>query len=63
MVNQSQTGEIKVVQLTKTEQIRMCGNSVCPPLAQALAAANSADLSAWNKDNRRRLSRLKIVAA
>ena len=26
--------------LTKTEQVRMCGNSVCPPLARAIVAAN-----------------------
>lgn len=26
--------------LTKTAQVRMCGNSVCPPLALALVAAN-----------------------
>lgn len=26
--------------LTKTVQVRMCGNSVCPPLARALVAAN-----------------------
>lgn len=26
--------------LTKTEQVRMCGNSVCPPLAAAVIAAN-----------------------
>ena len=26
--------------LTKTAQVRMCGNSVCPPLAQALVSAN-----------------------
>lgn len=26
--------------LTKTDQVRMCGNSVCPPLAAALIAAN-----------------------
>lgn len=26
--------------LTKTDQIRMCGNSVCPPIARALVAAN-----------------------
>lgn len=32
--------------LTKTAQVRMCGNSVCPPLAQALVAANLADLRA-----------------
>lgn len=27
-------------QLTKTEQVRMCGNSVCPPVMAALAYAN-----------------------
>lgn len=30
--------------ITKTAQVRMCGNSVCPPLARALVAANYADL-------------------
>jgi DNA (cytosine-5)-methyltransferase 1 len=29
--------------LTKTAQVRMCGNSVCPPLACALVAANYAE--------------------
>jgi DNA (cytosine-5)-methyltransferase 1 len=29
--------------LTKTAQVRMCGNSVCPPLARALVAANYAE--------------------
>ena len=29
--------------LTKTAQVRMCGNSVCPPVARALVAANLAD--------------------
>lgn len=33
-----ETGEI--ITLTKTEQVRMCGNSVCPPLAHALVKAN-----------------------
>jgi DNA (cytosine-5)-methyltransferase 1 len=28
------------VTLTKTAQVRMCGNSVCPPLARAIVAAN-----------------------
>lgn len=30
--------------LTKTAQVRMCGNSVCPPLARAIVAANYAEL-------------------
>jgi DNA (cytosine-5)-methyltransferase 1 len=29
--------------LTKTAQVRMCGNSVCPPLARALVSANYID--------------------
>ena len=34
---------------TKTAQVRMCGNSVCPPLAAALANANVPELAAWFK--------------
>lgn len=30
--------------LTKTAQVRMCGNSVCPPLARALVAANYTEM-------------------
>jgi DNA (cytosine-5)-methyltransferase 1 len=33
-------GEADIVPITKTAQVRMCGNSVCPPLARALVAAN-----------------------
>jgi len=25
--------------MTKTDQVRMCGNSVCPPLARAVVEA------------------------
>ena len=32
--------------LTKTDQVRMCGNSVCPPLAEAIVRSNCAWLSA-----------------
>jgi DNA (cytosine-5)-methyltransferase 1 len=31
--------------LSKAAQVRMCGNSVCPPLARAIVAANYADQS------------------
>ncbi|OEU69929.1 MAG: hypothetical protein BA863_01595 [Desulfovibrio sp. S3730MH75] len=30
--------------LTKEDQVRMCGNSVCPPMAAALAWANCSDM-------------------
>ena len=26
--------------LTKTAQVRMCGNSVCPPMSRAIVGAN-----------------------
>ena len=32
--------------LPKDAQVRMCGNSVCPPLAAALVRANYRDLQA-----------------
>lgn len=32
--------------ITKTAQVRMCGNSVCPPLARAIVAANYAEQQA-----------------
>ena len=33
--------------LPKDAQVRMCGNSVCPPLAAAIVAANYAEQQAW----------------
>lgn len=38
------TGELIEQKLTKTQQIRMCGNSVCPPVAEALVRANVPEL-------------------
>jgi DNA (cytosine-5)-methyltransferase 1 len=32
--------------MTKTAQVRMCGNSVCPPLARAIVAANYSERGA-----------------
>jgi DNA (cytosine-5)-methyltransferase 1 len=32
--------------ITKTDQVSKCGNSVCPPMAEALVAANVPELSA-----------------
>jgi DNA (cytosine-5)-methyltransferase 1 len=41
------------LKLTKSAQVRMCGNSVCPPLAAALVRANVPELAAWQKGERR----------
>ncbi len=35
--------------VTKTAQVRMCGNSVCPPLAQAIVAANYSEQQIMRK--------------
>jgi DNA (cytosine-5)-methyltransferase 1 len=35
--------------LSKTAQVRMCGNSVCPPVAAALVRANVPELMAWER--------------
>lgn len=34
--------EIPLINLSNTSQVRMCGNSVCPPVAEALVRANFA---------------------
>lgn len=35
--------------LTKTAQVRMCGNSVCPPLSCAIVSANYAEAAEQRK--------------
>ena len=35
----------KRINLTKSAQVRMCGNSVCPPLAAALVRANLSEMA------------------
>lgn len=35
--------------LSKAAQVRMCGNSVCPPVAEALVRANFAHERAWQR--------------
>lgn len=40
--------------LPKSSQVRMCGNSVCPPLAEALVRANCRDLARTRRKTTRR---------
>jgi len=49
------------IKLTKTAQVRMCGNSVCPPLAEALAKANYRPLEK-GKTRRRVAAELPLFA-
>jgi len=44
--------EVNGKRISKAAQVRMCGNSVCPPQAAALVAANVPELSAWEKGER-----------
>lgn len=45
LVIDNATGQIIWIPLTKTEQVRMVGNSVCPPLACALVKANVPEMA------------------
>jgi DNA (cytosine-5)-methyltransferase 1 len=51
-----ETGAIEEVCLTKEQQIRMCGNSVCPPVMAAIVVHNVPELS------RRRYSSDRVPA-
>jgi DNA (cytosine-5)-methyltransferase 1 len=48
------TGAVVEKRLSKEAQIRMCGNSVCPPVAAALVRANVPELIARRVDYRAR---------
>jgi len=41
------TGEVVEIRLTKEQQIRMCGNSVCPQVMAALVRANVPEMAIW----------------
>lgn len=56
------TGHMIEATLTKEQQIRMCGNSVSPPAAECLIAANVPELKAWGKDERRHFDTLQRLA-
>lgn len=43
-------GNSSWIRLTKTEQVRMVGNSVCPPVAAALVRANLTELITMKKE-------------
>lgn len=56
------TGEIVTVHLTKEQQIRMCGNSVCPQVAAALIRANNPEMVVRNFTERQTRS-MEVMAA
>lgn len=42
-------GKIKRAKLSQSAQVRMCGNSVCPPVSEALVGANFRHEEAWGE--------------
>lgn len=48
-----ETGKQNWIHLTKTEQVRMVGNSVCPPVAAALLRANLTEMIAIRNEVRK----------
>lgn len=53
-------GPADIIPITKTAQVRMCGNSVCPPLARALVAANYQPRESYSDAPRRALADLPL---
>ena len=45
--------ETQGLKLTKTAQVRMCGNSVSPPVAEAMVRANFTHEAAWRTNDER----------
>ena len=48
-VHDPKTGQLREVKLTKTSQVRMVGNSVCPPMAAAIISANLPEMRIQEK--------------
>jgi len=55
--------EVNGKRLSKTAQVRMCGNSVCPPMAAALVRANVPELSVWFRGEKAAKSQQKEAVA
>jgi DNA (cytosine-5)-methyltransferase 1 len=52
-------GKLRRVKLSQEAQVRMCGNSVCPPLAEALVRANVPEMIVWERREKRRYDRVQ----
>jgi DNA (cytosine-5)-methyltransferase 1 len=51
-------GKLKRVPLSGEAQVRMCGNSVCPPLARAIVAANVPEMAVWRNGERKAFQKM-----
>jgi DNA (cytosine-5)-methyltransferase 1 len=50
-------GKRKRVPLSQEAQVRMCGNSVCPDVAEALVTANVPEMAVWRNGEKRRFQK------
>jgi DNA (cytosine-5)-methyltransferase 1 len=53
----TKAGKKKRVPLSNEAQVRMCGNSVSPPVAAAIVAANVPELAVWRNGERKKFER------
>lgn len=62
MIEVVRRGKRKRVKLSNTAQVRMCGNSVCPPVARAIVAANVPEMAIWKNGEKKRFDAyLKVL--
>lgn len=47
-------GKMKSYRLPQHAQVRMCGNSVSPPMAGALVSANVPEMASWSAKESKR---------
>lgn len=58
-----ENAEIEEIVLTKEQQIKMCGNSVCPQVAEAIAKANAPELIRWSKREAKKIQHREMSYA
>ncbi|HEY4415918.1 MAG TPA: DNA cytosine methyltransferase [Verrucomicrobiae bacterium] len=58
-----ETRKFKIINLTKEQQIRMCGNSVCPDVAAALVRANQPELCMLGQNEIREFAEIEREAS
>lgn len=56
-VRRGKKKKLTLVPLSQEAQIRMCGNSVCPPLASAIVHANVPEMARWVNGERKEFNK------
>ena len=55
-----ENGLYQLVDLTKEQQVRLCGNSVCPQVMQAIVRANVPELAVWYRHEEPGTARFRL---